>query len=183
MTLWRERGGKEREVTTCQTNRNHLTYILRPRRPAPRHSALNPTILTRVVSHTRPKKHLRSLLRSWEGRIWRNANFRVSRISTWRQWGFPALPAYHTQMALYKFRHLVPVQYSRHLGILLQLPHILRRLFCMWRPSRSIKLWRVRESHPGIKPRSYRSLKDRRSKSQPRSALNETKRHWRKWKL
>ena len=45
-------------MTTYQTNRNHLTYILRPRRPAPRHSALNPTILTRVVSHTRPKKHL-----------------------------------------------------------------------------------------------------------------------------
>ena len=52
-------------LLSCQTNRNHLTYILRPRRPAPRHSALNPTILTRVVSHTRPKKHLRSLLRSW----------------------------------------------------------------------------------------------------------------------
>ena len=51
----------------CQTNRNHLTYILRPRRPAPRHSALNPTILTRVVSHTRPKKHLGLYFVVWRG--------------------------------------------------------------------------------------------------------------------
>ena len=53
--------------STYQTNRNHLTYILRPRRPAPRHSALNPTILTRVVSHTRPKKHLGLYFVVWRG--------------------------------------------------------------------------------------------------------------------
>ena len=58
---------KEREVTTYQTSRNPLTYILRPRRPAPRHSALNPTILTRVVSHTRPKKHLGLYFVVWRG--------------------------------------------------------------------------------------------------------------------
>ena len=87
-------------------------------------------------------------------------------------------------MALCKFRHLVPVQYSYPSASIPSSPHTPTTIFCMWRPSRSIKLWRVRKSHPGIKTRSYRSLKDRRSKlkSQPRSTLNETKRHWRKVK-
>ena len=86
-------------------------------------------------------------------------------------------------MALRKFRHLVPVQYSNPSASFSSSP-LATTIFCMWRPSRSIKLWRVRKSHPGIKTRSYRSLKDRRSKlkSQPRSTLNETKRHWRKVK-
>ena len=86
-------------------------------------------------------------------------------------------------MALRKFRHLVSVQCSNPSASFSSSP-LATTIFCMWRPSRSIKLWRVRKSHPGIKTRSYRSLKDRRSKlkSQPRSTLNETKRHWRKVK-
>ena len=47
---------REREVTTYQTSSKPLTYTWRARRPVPGHSALDPTILTRVVSHSPPEQ-------------------------------------------------------------------------------------------------------------------------------
>ena len=163
-------------MTTCQTNRNHLTYILRPRRPAPRHSALNPTILTRVVSHTRPKKHLGLYFV-----VWRDGSVEMPVLGSRLEDGRDSLLCQPTT-ARWHFSSLGTRSQPSTLAPryqALQQPPYTTTIFRMWRPSRSIKLWRVRKSHPGIKTRSYRSHKDRRSKlkSQPRSKLNETKRH------
>ena len=159
---------KEREVTTYQTSRNPLTYILRPRRPAPRHSAHNPTILTRVVSHTRPKKHLGLYFVVWRGesgempilgfRHEDSRDFLLCQPITTR-WHISSFGTKSLSSTL------APRYQSFHSPITL-------RLFRMWRPSRSIKLWRVRKSHPGIKTRSYRSLKDRRSKLKSQPPIN-----------